>query len=234
MVMTTEKQRAANRRNAQRSTGPRTEQGKARSRWNALKHGAFARQLAVDDPRVGEDAAQFEALRRAYLEQLRPVGELERLWVERIALHSWRLKRSARCEAARIRVQVQNAMGAADPQSEGTQPTEEQRDLAVGATMLQEPELSLLLDYEREQERGFGRAFRQLLESRRGRADQQERAEGSAGPAEPLRPPTPAAPAQPDGSGAKGGNGTNGANGSGGEDGSGVIVTWRKDESDFN
>ena len=41
--MTSEKQREANRRNAQRSTGPRSASGKKRSRQNALRHGLSAR-----------------------------------------------------------------------------------------------------------------------------------------------------------------------------------------------
>jgi hypothetical protein len=46
---------AANRLNAQRSTGPRTPAGKERSKWNALRHGAFA-ELAVV-PQLGESQA---------------------------------------------------------------------------------------------------------------------------------------------------------------------------------
>ena len=48
--MTTEQQAAANRRNATKSTGPRTEQGRAIARLNALKHGTLATTPVV--PRV--------------------------------------------------------------------------------------------------------------------------------------------------------------------------------------
>jgi hypothetical protein len=57
--MATAKQAAANRRNAAKSTGPRTKSGKARSRRNALKHGLSAEQVVM----LGEDPAAFEALR---------------------------------------------------------------------------------------------------------------------------------------------------------------------------
>ena len=45
--MTTDKQRKANRQNAKKSTGPRTEEGKARSSQNGLKHGLLARDAVM-------------------------------------------------------------------------------------------------------------------------------------------------------------------------------------------
>ena len=62
----TEGQLAANRRNAGASTGPRTAEGKAASRWNALKHGALA-QAVIPPPldinlSLADSPAQMEAL----------------------------------------------------------------------------------------------------------------------------------------------------------------------------
>ena len=54
--MTTNAQIKANRNNAKKSTGPRTEQGKARVAKNALKHGLLARDTVLP----GEDAADFD------------------------------------------------------------------------------------------------------------------------------------------------------------------------------
>lgn len=60
--MATEKQIAANKRNAARSTGPRTISGKARSRTNALRHG-FAAMLVSPGEGVMSDAGlDLEAL----------------------------------------------------------------------------------------------------------------------------------------------------------------------------
>lgn len=58
---------AAQRSNARRSTGPRTEAGKARSRWNALRHGAWASEAAWTDAAhrvLGEDPEEFTRLRQ--------------------------------------------------------------------------------------------------------------------------------------------------------------------------
>lgn len=78
--MTSEKRLAANRRNAQRSTGPRTQDGKARSRLNAVKHGlaaslpvlvetpATAHLSGLLAPGAGDDAAKAAAARLAVAE----------------------------------------------------------------------------------------------------------------------------------------------------------------------
>jgi hypothetical protein len=87
---------AANRLNAMKSTGPRTDEGKSASRLNALRHGADA-QLAVIP---GEDPAELEALSRSYHAQFRP-GTPEQLFlVETLIQSDWLRRRYMRLEAA--------------------------------------------------------------------------------------------------------------------------------------
>jgi hypothetical protein len=71
--MTTEKQIAANRGNARKSTGPRTLDGKRKSRRNAVRHGLTAETL-ID---VIEEAADYEALAAAINADFRPATNFE-------------------------------------------------------------------------------------------------------------------------------------------------------------
>ena len=96
---------AANRRNALKSTGPRSEEGKARSRCNALKHGLTAQQLVLPT----EDAAAFEERRRAWFDAYQPDGPAQQLLIDRAVQASWRLDRCAKAEAARLRDRVRHA-----------------------------------------------------------------------------------------------------------------------------
>lgn len=94
--MATERQIAANRANALRSTGPKTDSGKARSSFNALTHGLTARAVVVD----GEDPAAFDDLLQKLAEKFNPVGPIEEDLVGRIAMLMWRLRRVPVLEAA--------------------------------------------------------------------------------------------------------------------------------------
>ena len=84
-----ERKRIANRINAQKSTGPRTVQGKKRSSRNAIFHGVFC----VDDVLPGEDAATFGILRDQMLLSLVPQNAMEMSLCERIISCTWRLRR---------------------------------------------------------------------------------------------------------------------------------------------
>jgi hypothetical protein len=95
-IMATDKQFQANRRNAKRSTGPRTLEGKARSRLNSRKHGLTAKMLII----VGECADDFDQLRGELLEGHDARTPLECELVERLAGILWRLRRVPFFEAA--------------------------------------------------------------------------------------------------------------------------------------
>jgi hypothetical protein len=94
--MSTEKQIAANRANAKRSTGPNTSDGKARSRMNAWKHGLRAEKVVI----AGEDAKDLQAIQRELWEEHQPSPGMESLLVERLAHYAWRMRRAVVFEAA--------------------------------------------------------------------------------------------------------------------------------------
>lgn len=94
---------AANRHNAQLSTGPRTERGKSRSRHNARKHGILTSALLITQGEGAEDRAEFDELLNALCDDFAPVGTLEEMLVEKIAVCWWRQKRALCCEAGIVR-----------------------------------------------------------------------------------------------------------------------------------
>ncbi len=92
--MATEAQINANRLNSQKSTGPRTDEGKAAVSQNAIKHGLFAHESVIKC----EDIADFELHRDALLGELWPVGVMESMLAERIVSLSWRMLRAERMQ----------------------------------------------------------------------------------------------------------------------------------------
>jgi len=87
--MPTEAQIIANRRNAQKSTGPHTTRGKAAVSQNAVKHGLSARQTVISS----ESQADFDLYRDQILYELAPASPMESMLAERIVSLSWLLKR---------------------------------------------------------------------------------------------------------------------------------------------
>lgn len=96
----------ANRRNAQHSTGPTSEAGKAASRLNALKHGLLAKEVVITRGDYQEDDQQFAQLLEELSAQFTPVGVAEELEVEKIALCYWRKMRAVRYEHGAIRTRT--------------------------------------------------------------------------------------------------------------------------------
>jgi hypothetical protein len=84
---------AANRKNAKRSTGPRTSKGKQRASQNSYKHGFFGIRLFPNHELIARDGADYKRIFRAYWSHYSPVGDVEKLYVEKIAVESLRLAR---------------------------------------------------------------------------------------------------------------------------------------------
>jgi len=93
--MATSAQIAANRRNALLSTGPRSEEGKAVSRFNALKTGIQAHSQIIP----GEDPGALEELAAGYTLQFRPATPVERFLVDILVNADWQLHRLYTVEA---------------------------------------------------------------------------------------------------------------------------------------
>ncbi len=87
--MATEAQILANRRNTQKSTGPRTQEGKAAVSQNAVKHGLLAERDVI----CSESQADFDQYRDQLLAELDPASPMESMLAERIVTLFWRLKR---------------------------------------------------------------------------------------------------------------------------------------------
>jgi len=92
--MSTQKQTEANKNNAQQSTGPKTDEGKAVSKYNAIKHGLLSKEVLLE----GEDEAILIEIGKRLRTELGPQTELELVLVDRITANVWRLRRVMKIE----------------------------------------------------------------------------------------------------------------------------------------
>src|ERR1700692_637705 len=101
------RQIAANRRNASKSAGPTTEQGKQRSRCNAVRHGLTAETV------IGalEDAEDYKAFEAAIIADYDPQSAVERELVLRLASLLWRLRRATTMETGLFEIQADHLRG---------------------------------------------------------------------------------------------------------------------------
>jgi hypothetical protein len=88
--MATKKQTAANRRNARKSTGPKTPEGRATSSMNALRHGLRARKVVLRD----ENQDDYEHLHAGFQDLYRPQNVAEQHLVDLAAIAQWKLARA--------------------------------------------------------------------------------------------------------------------------------------------
>lgn len=100
------KQLAANRNNALKSTGPKTPEGKAASKMNALKHGICSREVLVHGVNITESRRELESLYERFWEDLNPVGPMEEVLVDEIVTAYWRKLRALKAESGEIALSV--------------------------------------------------------------------------------------------------------------------------------
>jgi hypothetical protein len=101
--MTSFKQIEANRRNAQKSTGPITDEGKQQSRCNAVRHGLTAETV------IGalEDAEDYKAFEAAIIADYDAQSAVERELVLRLASQLWRLRRATTIETGLFEIEAE-------------------------------------------------------------------------------------------------------------------------------
>jgi hypothetical protein len=104
--MTSFRQVEANRRNAQLSTGPVTDEGKRRSRQNAVRHGLTA-ETVID---ALEDAEDYGAFEMAIAADYDAQSAVERELVLRLASLLWRLRRATAIESGLFKVQARQLL----------------------------------------------------------------------------------------------------------------------------
>jgi hypothetical protein len=142
----------ANRENAQRSTGPKTQEGKQAAGRNAVRHGLTGTQIVIP----GEDASAYEDLRQGLHESHQPLNQAECILVDQIAANAWRLLRAQRVETAFL---AKLAEGAKDP------------DAALAAAFLEKPkELARMHRYVAAAQSAYYKAITQLSKLQKERA----------------------------------------------------------------
>lgn len=104
--LVSERKIQANRENALRSTGPRTERGKRTASRNAITHGFFAREVVIRAENGGESLEEFQTLLGSLYESYKPVGVAEELLVQTIANCWWKKARVLRAENGEIQKQL--------------------------------------------------------------------------------------------------------------------------------
>jgi hypothetical protein len=151
--MIEEAQIQANRENAKLG-GVKTEEGKAISKYNALKHGLLSKEVLLAD----EDEKILIELGKRIRSELKPAGELEVLLADRITANMWRLKRLLKVEAATMERQRQFQLR----QELNFEVHQDQIERKAIQDMIANDHIEKLLRYETSIERGVYKALHEL------------------------------------------------------------------------
>ncbi len=104
--MATQEQINANRKNAQKSTGPITPEGKNAIKNNAVTHGLYATDIVINCKQFREDPKEFEDLHQSLKNEFRPIGKFQEHLVYSIATCIWKYRRSIIAETSHLNRQI--------------------------------------------------------------------------------------------------------------------------------
>lgn len=147
----------ANRRNAQKSTGPRTPEGKAKSRENALKHGLSSRRTVL----ACENLAEFQQLHSDLIKGFAPANPQESMLVAQVAKCYWSLTRAQAIECSTFELGIEHVKR----EKHHPNPADLSEDFkALGYALLAEDESHLMnyFRYARAADNAFHRALANL------------------------------------------------------------------------
>ncbi len=156
----------ANRRNAQRSTGPKSQEGKTASSHNATRHGLSSDRLVV---LPGESQQDLDALIQALNDEFEPATETERHYVERMIHARWKLLRAERLEAEAFEWVLEG------PETLPSADRRILRDLSDPSGLINRVER-----YAASAERAYSKALKELLQYRAQTAKQEKQNKAKA------------------------------------------------------
>jgi hypothetical protein len=145
----------ANRNNAQASTGPRTPEGKAAVRLNAVAHSMTSKTTVLPH----ESQEEYNTLLQSFVNAYQPASDHEHLLVERVAQAHWRVQRCYGVERAFL----ENRIAAAQEESPDIDP-----DAAMARMFIDKAEASrmrLMMRYLGAAERAFHKAVADLAKA---------------------------------------------------------------------
>ena len=160
----------ANRRNARKSTGPRTAEGKAVSSRNAVTHGLYATDIVLNSPYLKEDPDRYRLFVAQLVSELRPRSLIQEQLVIKIANSLWRYQRVIRAEAATINRNIATTAFAfkCTPLDDNPDPDDQtgtgqkHRDILDSHCVLSGSEALTFLRYELRLDRQITRAYKLL------------------------------------------------------------------------
>jgi len=165
--MPSDRQLAANKKNAQKSTGPKTPEGRAAVRLNGVKHGLTAATLVLP----GESESDFESLLDSFESEHHPTTPTEEALVRQMAMAQWRLRRLYHVESAFFHLRLGDT-------AEDVEEDYDNLDEAGRLAYVVKGSTETLIDLSRIEtrlERSFYKALQELRRLRAGHSQKMEK-----------------------------------------------------------